>query len=79
MSLQCVRKIAYISDIINVNNLSLQKENISKRIREAILSGEKGHIYFIKDFADYKNDALVTKVLYRLEKNKDVPDRFTHS
>ena len=70
MSLQCVRKIAYISDIINVNNLSLQKESISKRIREAILSGEKGRIYFVKDFADYKNDALVTKVLYRLEKNK---------
>ena len=48
----------------------MQKESISKRIKEAILSGEKGHIYFIKDFADYKNDALVTKVLYRLEKNK---------
>ncbi|WP_186971889.1 DUF6088 family protein [Bacteroides fragilis] len=50
--------------------MSLQKESISKRIREAILSGEKGRIYFVKDFADYKNDALVTKVLYRLEKNK---------
>lgn len=46
-----------------------QEESISKKIKEAILSGEEGHIYFIKDFTDYGKDALIAKVLYRLEKN----------
>lgn len=47
-----------------------QQENITKIIRESILSGEKGRIYFIKDFAYLENDTLVTKVLYRLEADK---------
>ena len=49
--------------------MDLQEENTSKRIKEAILSGEEGHIYFIKDFTDYGSDNLIAKILYRLEKN----------
>lgn len=46
-----------------------QEESTSKKIKDTILSGEEGRIYFISDFVDLGNDALVAKVLYRLEKS----------
>lgn len=41
---------------------------LSKVIRERIVQGGENKIYIIPDFADLNNDALVTRVLSRLEK-----------
>lgn len=41
---------------------------ISKIVRERIRQGGENRIYIISDFADLNNDALVTRVLSRLEK-----------
>ena len=44
-------------------------ESIAGKIKNAIISGGTGHIYFVADFLEYGNDDLVRKVLFRLEKN----------
>lgn len=49
--------------------MNREVESIAGKIKDAILSGEEGRIYFIADFAEYANDDLVRKVLFRLEKN----------
>lgn len=41
---------------------------LSKIVRERIIQGGENKIYIIPDFADLNNDALVTRVLSRLEK-----------
>lgn len=41
---------------------------LSKVIKERIIQGGENKIYIIPDFADLNNDALVTRVLSRLEK-----------
>lgn len=42
---------------------------LSKVIKERIIQGGENKIYIISDFADLNNDALVTRVLSRLEKD----------
>ena len=42
---------------------------LSKVIKERIIQGGENKIYIISDFADLNNDALVTRVLFRLEKD----------
>lgn len=41
---------------------------LSKEIRNRIVQGGEGRLYVVGDFADLNNDALVTRVLSRLEK-----------
>lgn len=41
---------------------------LSKEIRNRIAQSEEGRLYVVSDFADLNNDALVTRVLSRLEK-----------
>jgi len=43
---------------------------LSKEIRNRIVHGGEGLLYVVGDFADLNNDALVTRVLSRLEKEK---------
>jgi hypothetical protein len=43
---------------------------LSKEIRNRIVQGGEGRLYVVGDFADLNNDALVTRVLSRLEKDK---------
>jgi len=43
---------------------------LSKEIRNRIVQGGEGRLYVVGDFADLNNDALVTRVLSRLEKEK---------
>ena len=43
---------------------------LSKEIRNRIVQSGEGRLYVVGDFADLKNDALVTRVLSRLEKEK---------
>lgn len=43
---------------------------ISKEIRNRIEQSGEGQLYVVGDFADLNNDALVTRVLSRLEKDK---------
>ena len=43
---------------------------LSKEIRNRIVQGGEGRLYIVGDFADLNNDALVTRVLSRLEKEK---------
>lgn len=43
---------------------------LSKEIRNRIVQSDEGRIYVVGDFADLNNDALVTRVLSRLEKEK---------
>ena len=43
---------------------------LSKEIRNRILTNGEGKLYMISDFADLNNDALVTRVLSRLEKEQ---------
>lgn len=42
---------------------------LSKVIKDRIIQGGENKIYIISDFADLNNDALVTRVLSRLEKD----------
>ena len=41
---------------------------LSKEIKNRIMQNGEGHLYVVSDFADLNNDALVTRVLSRLEK-----------
>ena len=41
---------------------------LSKEIRNRIIQNGEGQLYMVSDFADLNNDALVTRVLSRLEK-----------
>jgi len=41
---------------------------LSKEIRNRIIQNGEGKLYMVSDFADLNNDALVTRVLSRLEK-----------
>ncbi|MFV0267847.1 MAG: DUF6088 family protein, partial [Draconibacterium sp.] len=43
---------------------------LSKEIKSRILQNGEGQLYVISDFADLNNDALVTRVLSRLEKEE---------
>lgn len=43
---------------------------LSKEIRNRIVQNGEGQLYVVGDFADLNNDALVTRVLSRLEKEK---------
>jgi hypothetical protein len=43
---------------------------LSKEIRNRIVQGSEGRLFVVGDFADLNNDALVTSVLSRLEKDK---------
>jgi len=43
---------------------------LSKEIRNRITQSDEGRLYVVGDFADLNNDALVTRVLSRLEKEK---------
>lgn len=43
---------------------------LSKEIRNRIMQSGEGRLYVVGDFADLNNDALVTRVLSRLEKEK---------
>src|SRR5690606_9922352 len=43
---------------------------LSKEIRNRILTNGEGKLYMISDFADLNNDALVSRVLSRLEKEQ---------
>jgi len=43
---------------------------LSKEIRNRILQNGEGTLYMVSDFADLNNDALVTRVLSRLEKEQ---------
>lgn len=43
---------------------------LSKEIRNRIVQGGEGRLYVVGDFAELNNDALVTRVLSRLEKEK---------
>jgi len=43
---------------------------LSKEIRNRIMQHGEGQLYVVGDFADLNNDALVTRVLSRLEKEK---------
>lgn len=43
---------------------------LSKEIRNRIVQGSEGRLFVVGDFADLNNDALVTRVLSRLEKEK---------
>jgi len=44
--------------------------SISKEIKNRILQSGEGQLHVVGDFADLNNDALVTRVLSRLEKDK---------
>ena len=43
-------------------------EILSKEIKNRIIQNGEGQLYVVSDFADLNNDALVTRVLSRLEK-----------
>lgn len=43
---------------------------LSKEIRNRIIQKAEGQLYVVSDFADLNNDALVTRVLSRLEKDE---------
>ena len=43
---------------------------LSKEIRNRIVQNGEGKLYIVSDFADLNNDALVTRVLSRLEKEQ---------
>ena len=43
---------------------------ISKEIKSRIMQNGEGRLYMVSDFADLNNDALVTRVLSRLEKEE---------
>ena len=43
---------------------------LSKEIKNRITQNGEGQLYVVSDFADLNNDALVTRVLSRLEKEK---------
>ena len=43
---------------------------LSKEIRNRITINGEGKLYMVSDFADLNNDALVTRVLSRLEKEQ---------
>ncbi|MFV0554482.1 MAG: DUF6088 family protein [Mangrovibacterium sp.] len=43
---------------------------LSKEIRMRIEEQGEGQIYFVSDFSDLNNDALVTRVLSRLDKEE---------
>lgn len=43
---------------------------ISKEIKNRIIQKAEGQLYVVSDFADLNNDALVTRVLSRLEKDE---------
>lgn len=45
------------------------KPILSKEIRNRIVQGGEGRLYVVGDFADLNNDASVTRVLSRLEKD----------
>ena len=42
---------------------------LSKEIKSRIMQNGEGQLYVVSDFADLNNDALVTRVLSRLEKD----------
>ena len=46
------------------------ENSISGKIRQRIIKGKTGKIFFAKDFSDIGNDELINKALFRLERSK---------
>lgn len=53
----------------NFERITGMAQILSKEIRSRIMQKGEGQLYVVSDFADLNNDALVTRVLSRLEKD----------